>query len=228
MVLRNRLKAGIHGQSNEAAILRELTNKYDGPKTFVEFGFHPAEFNCSSLLDDHRGLLVDGSAQQVADGNLILPDTVECRQSFITLENMDWMASHFPEVGVLSVDVDGNDYWFLERLITTNPTIICVEYNASFLDRSIATPYDPTFERHKKHLSGWYHGASLNALSKLCAKHGYGLEAIAEAGGNAFFTRAGKLDPATAWKPSKLRNQYAGCDAHAQWDRIAAMPFEEI
>ncbi|MDO9369118.1 MAG: hypothetical protein Q7T68_11170 [Sphingopyxis sp.] len=224
---RNR-RAGVRGQSNEAEILRILADDIGGPKTFIEFGFHPAEFNCSSLLTDHRGLLIDGSARQVADGNAILPGAVECKQSFITLENMGWIADHFDKVGVLSIDVDGNDYWFLERLIEIEPAIICVEYNASLLKDAISTPYDPAFERHAKHMSGWYHGASLTALAKLCGKFGYGLAAVAEAGGNAFFTKTGLLDPETNWKSSRLRDELAGNSADQQWDAIKHMPFARV
>ena len=42
-----------------------------------------------------------------------------------------------------------------------------VEYNSTFLNKSITTPYDENFERHDKHESGWYHGASLKAFIKL-------------------------------------------------------------
>jgi hypothetical protein len=35
------------GQSDEGQIIAELAK--DAPQTFVEFGFHPIEFNCVSL-----------------------------------------------------------------------------------------------------------------------------------------------------------------------------------
>lgn len=78
----------------------------------------------------------------------------------------------FNQFGVLSIDVDGNDYWFLERPIEINPSVICIEYNATLGKEPITVPYDETFERHEKHPSGWYHGASLSALSKLAASSG--------------------------------------------------------
>jgi hypothetical protein len=103
--------------------------------------------------------------------------------------------------------VDGNDYWFLKSLIEVEPTVICVEYNSTFGMEPITVPYDPAFDRHQKHPKGCYHGASLAALSKLCAFYGYGLAAVSSAGGNAFFTKTGCLDPETAWKPNAFREQ---------------------
>ena len=42
------------------------------------------------------------------------------------------------KLGVLSVDIDGNDYWILKKLlIHFKPEIICVEYNASFLKHKL-------------------------------------------------------------------------------------------
>ena len=53
-------------------------------------------------------------------------------QRFLTRDNLDFIREAFPALGILSIDVDGNDYWFLEALIGIQPAIICVEYNASF------------------------------------------------------------------------------------------------
>jgi hypothetical protein len=84
----------------------------DAPRTFVEFGFHPIEFNCAALARnaDWQGFLIDGSLRQVEDARAILPSRVEVAQSFLTLDNLDLVRSKFSKIGVLSVDVDGNDY----------------------------------------------------------------------------------------------------------------------
>jgi len=216
------------GQSNESRILSELAR--DAPRTFIEFGFHPIEFNCAALARNPawRGLLIDGSLRQVEDARAILPSHVEAVQSVLALDNLDLIRSKFKQLGVLSIDVDGNDYWFLKALIDINPTVICVEYNASFGLEPISVPYDPTFDRHEKHPSGWYHGASLTAVAKLCASNGYGLAAISDAGANAFFTRTGKLDPVTSWRPNTLRDQWSGTNAQEQYLSIRGLPFVEV
>jgi hypothetical protein len=227
---RAKMLRGAHGQSDEGHIIWDLAERTCAPTTFVELGFHPIEFNCASLArkSDWRGLLIDGSARQVADARAILPRRIESVEVFLTLSNLAFIKSKFPELGVLSIDVDGNDYWFLERLIDSAPSVICVEYNASFGHELIAVPYDDKFDRHENHPSGWYHGASLSSLAKLCAANGYGLAAVSEAGGNAFFTRTGALDPITAWKPNRLRLEYSGVAHAAQWDTIKNLPFVQV
>jgi len=216
------------GQSDEGQIIAALVG--DAPKTFIEFGFHPIEFNCAALArdPDWQGLLIDGSARQVADAAAIMPSGIRTIERFLTLDNIDFIKSEFPQIGVLSIDVDGNDYWFLERLIDASPSVICVEYNATMGLRPITVPYDPSFDRHAKHPSGWYHGASLTALAGLASKFGYGLAGVSEAGLNAFFTKDGCLDPATSWKPNRLRGAWSGAAHAEQWDAIKHMPFVEI
>ena len=216
------------GQSNESQIISGLAT--DAPHTFVEFRFHPIEFNCVSLARDPawRGLLIDGNARQVADARMLFPDRIKIVEAFLTIDGLDFIKSSFAQIGVLSIDVDGNDYWFLDKLIVASPTVICVEYNSTFGLEPITVPYDHSFDRHKKHPSGWYHGASLSALSKLCASQGYGLAAVSNAGGNAFFTRRGSLKPEEAWKPNLLREQYSGIAHDKQWDMIKHLPFEKV
>ena len=227
---RARLFRGARGQSDEARIISDLVKGTEAPKTFIEFGFHPIEFNCASLAQDRdwQGLLIDGSARQVSDARSVIPNRIDIVEAFLTLHNLDFIKSRFPKLGVLSIDVDGNDYWFLEKLIDIKPSVICVEYNASFGLEPITIPYDDGFDRHQKHPSGWYHGASLAAITKLCAAHGYGLAAVSEAGANAFFTQNGDLDPATAWKPNRLRREYSAVDQDGQWQRISQMPFIRV
>ncbi len=216
------------GQSDETQILDRLA--VGAPKTFVEFGFHPIEFNCIGFArrPDWRGLLIDGSARQVADARAILPERVRIVERFLTLDDLGFIKSSFPEIGVLSIDVDGNDYWFLRELIDTRPAVICVEYNSTFGLAPITVPYDPAFDRNEKHPRGWYHGASLTALAKLCAGHGYGLAAVSDAGANAFFTERGNLDPRAAWKPNAFRESYSGVSHELQWKSVEHLPFETV
>jgi hypothetical protein len=172
--------------------------------------------------------LIDGSARQVADARSLFSDRINVVEAFLTLDNLDFIKSTFPKIGVLSIDVDGNDYWFLQALIETAPAVICVEYNSSFGSEPITVPYDPSFDRHEKHPSGWYHGASLSALSKLCAAKGYGLAAVSSAGANAFFTKSGNLDPKEAWRPNSFREHYSGVSHNDQWSKIKDQPFVTI
>jgi hypothetical protein len=128
------------GQSDESHILSVLARH--AARTFIEFGFHPIEFNCAALARnaDWRGLLIDGSSRRVEDARAILPSRVEVVETFLALHNLDLIRTKFTQLGVLSIDVDGNDYWFLKALIDINPTVICVEYDASFGLEPISVP----------------------------------------------------------------------------------------
>jgi hypothetical protein len=215
-------------QADESEILSRLTK--DAPKTFVEFGFHPIEFNCVDFArsPDWQGLLIDGSKRQIDDARALWPSRLEFVQKFLNLDNLDFIRNRFPKLGILSIDVDGNDYWFLKALIGIEPAVISVEYNSTLGLDPITVVYDESFDRHQKHPLGWYHGASITALTKLCAEHGYGLAAGSDGSCNAFFTRDGKLKPEDVWKPNTGRLQRSGLSHEQQWDKIKHMPFVTV
>jgi uncharacterized protein YhdP len=106
-----RLRHGARGEADETSILRNLVAKTGAPKTFIEFGFHPVKFNCAAFAydPDWQGLLIDGSAEQAEDAKVLLPSRIDIRNAFLSLDNLDFIRSRFERVGVLSIDVDGND-----------------------------------------------------------------------------------------------------------------------
>jgi hypothetical protein len=223
-------------QSNEAEILARLVEQVNAPRSFLEFGFSPSELNCAYLLDTCRGLLVDGDARNVEAAWEVMPREIEAMHLFLDLDNLSLLGDRYGpgELGVLSIDVDGNDYWFLEALLPRlEPMIVAVEYNASFGLRPISVPYDPTFDRHEKHPSGWYEGASLEALTRLCARSGYRLVAVSEAGTNAFYVRSERgevptLEISDAYRECSLRNEWSGTTAAEQWETIKDLPFVTV
>lgn len=72
---------------------------------------------------------------------------------------------------LLSIDIDGNDYWILDEMLRYNkPDVICFEVNSQLpLHKSWVMPYN------KSHVwyGTWYYGMSYLAGAKLCEKHGY-------------------------------------------------------
>jgi hypothetical protein len=230
-------------QSDESDRIDTLLANVPVAQTFCEFGFHFSEFNCSRLVRrGWPGLLLDGDAATVAIAKRILAADRQIRAeaacAFLTRENVrSMLVEHFrtTPIGVLSVDVDGNDYWLLQECLPLTPGMIVVEYNASFGTQPITTPYDPTFIRHEKHPSGWYHGASITALTSLCAAHGYALADVSSGGQNLFLVRddlLGRdvpvLDPTVAYKENALRNQWSGTTASHQWSVVSHMPFDRV
>jgi hypothetical protein len=90
------------------------------------------------------------------------------------------------EPDVLSIDVDGNDYWIWKAITSYRPRLVVIEYNGSLDPASRRVmPYRPGFRWD--HTSGY--GASLGALEDLGADKGYRLVHTELAGVNAFFVR---------------------------------------
>jgi hypothetical protein len=94
------------------------------------------------------------------------------------------------EIGLLSIDIDGNDYWVWNAISVVSPAIVVIEYNFRFgVEKAVTIPYQPNFTRLSAHPSGIYFGASLKALCRLAEKKGYAFVGCTSAGTNAFFVR---------------------------------------
>jgi len=190
-------------------------------RSFVEFGVEDfREANCRLLatLAPWRGLVLDGAPEfeEVlrSDPLMFLRD-LTARTAFVTAENIDGViveAGFAGDLGVLSIDIDGNDYWVWEAIRSAQPRIVVVEYNSVFgKDAAVTVPYAPDFYRRTAHFSWLYAGASLAALAHLGERKGYALVGSNSAGNNAFFVRRdvlGALRPlkaSEAWVESTFR-----------------------
>jgi len=172
-------------------------------KIFVEFGVENyEESNTRFLLLNNcwNGLVIDGLASNVAQiksSTIYWQYQLEAKCSFITKENINELISSYTqvkEIGLLVIDVDGNDYWIWESIENINPVIVVDEYNSLFGNkRAITIPYEANFKRTSAHFSNLYYGASLGALQLLGAKKDYVLVACNNNGNNAFFVRKDKL-----------------------------------
>jgi len=111
----------------------------------------------------------------------------------VTRENIDTLLADqglSGDIGLLSIDIDGVDYWVWEAITAVSPAIVVIEYNARFgAERAVSVPYDAGFVRSKAHHSMIYYGASLRALCLLGKRKGYALVGCNSAGNNAFFVR---------------------------------------
>ena len=143
----------------------------------------------------------------------------------------------FKNIGCLSLDIDGNDYWILKKIINENicPEVIITEYNASFLYKSISVPYDESFDRKTKHISGFYHGASLSAFYKLLRAKNYHLVKII-GGANAVFVNEDiiKKTGLTSFLPDAIyeecffRNKWSNTTAKEQFEIIKHLKLENV
>lgn len=212
----------VFSQWGEDGILQYLISKVPIQRTeFIEFGVESyAESNTRFLLinDNWRGLIIDGGRRHVGfveRTGLVWRHDVTAVTAFITRENVDDVfgdAGFRGDIGLLSVDIDGNDYWVWEAVSAVSPRIVAVEYNSVFgPDRAVSTPYDPMFTRSRHHWTNLCYGASLAALHQLGLKKGYVLVAGNSAGNNAFFVRKDCASglrartPAEVWVQSRFR-----------------------
>jgi hypothetical protein len=191
-------------------------------KTFIEFGVESFfEANCRFLLmkDNWSGFVIDGSSENIdrlKKAYFYWQYHIEANAAFITRENINALLSKsgFDEdLGILSIDLDGNDYYVLEAISVFKPRILICEYNAVFgATRKISIPYDRAFDRTKKHDSNLYWGASLAAITYLANKKSYSLVGTNSTGSNAFYVRNDLLtdelevfSSEEAYFPSKFR-----------------------
>ena len=188
---------------------------------FVEFGVETyIESNTRFLLTNNNwsGLVIDGSQSNI---DFIKNDPIYWRHnlkaecSFITVENINSLISNNGirgDIGLLSVDIDGNDYWVWKAIEVVQPVIVIVEYNARFgPELALTVPYDPEFVRSKAHHSMIYYGASLSAFCQLAGEKGYALVGCNSAGNNAFFVRKDRLPaslPELSAEQAYVRNQF--------------------
>jgi hypothetical protein len=168
-------------------------------KLFVEFGVQDySESNTRFLLlnDNWSGLVMDGDEANIAAirrSDLFWRHNIKAQRAFVTRENIDELLRGNGvegDIGLLSIDIDGNDYWVWEAISSIAPRIVIAEYNARFgPQRAVTIPYDPAFTRQRAHYSMIYYGASLAALTQLGKRKGYALVGCNSAGNNAFFVR---------------------------------------
>jgi hypothetical protein len=194
----------VFSQSGDDGILQYLIHQTrPASKTFVEFGVQNyTESNTRFLLmnDNWNGLVIDGSESNI---NYIKNDGISWRyglnavHAWIDKDNINALFSQNGirgEIGILSIDIDGNDYWVWEQINGVAPVIVIVEYNSVFGGKyAFTVPYDPNFYRTQAHYSNLYWGSSLKALELLGEKKGYALVGSNSAGNNAYFVRKDKL-----------------------------------
>ena len=90
------------------------------------------------INDNWRGLIMDGSAshmRKVRDSSIYWRHNLVAVDAFIDADNINDLirnAGFSGEIGLLSVDIDGNDYWVWEKIEIVNPILVVAEYNSVF------------------------------------------------------------------------------------------------
>jgi len=167
---------------------------------FIEFGVEDYSESTTRFLmmnNNWKGLVMDASEQNMINlknQSWYWKYSLKSKAAFITKENINELLAEtgFKNIGLLHIDIDGNDAHILAELNLKelNPAIIIMEYNAIFgKERAISVPYDKNFYRTEKHYSNLYFGASLAGLTYIADKKGYGLIGCNLAGNNAYYVR---------------------------------------
>ncbi len=199
------LEFKVFSQWGDDGIIQYLVNNLDiTNRTFIEFGVENyTESNTRFLLINNywSGLIMDGSEENmkyVKNDSIYWKHNLKAKTAFIDAENINNLIAEEGikgEIGLLHIDIDGNDYWVWKNIKNINPIIVIIEYNSLFgKDKAITVPYDPMFVRSRTHYSNLFYGSSLLSLCDLSEKRGYDFIGCNAAGNNAYFIRKDKMN----------------------------------
>lgn len=174
-------------------------------KTFVEIGSDDGiNSNSANLYFNFgwHGLFIDGNRHSIRRGKKFFSKyphpwfykpVFEC--AMVNRENINGIierAGFSGKIGLLSIDIDGNDYWIWDAINVVDPEVVIIETHNEFGMNNIVVPYDPDYVYPGKHPV--YHGASPVAMTKLAAGKGYRLVGANEYGFNFIFLKKGIAD----------------------------------
>lgn len=190
----------VYSQGGEDGVLQrlfELIGVHN--RRFVEFGAWDGEHFSNTarlrLQQGWSGLLMEGSDRA-------RPPLVQ--REFVSAENVNALFERHrvpARFDLLSIDIDGNDYWVWQAIQASVPRVVVIEYNPLFgleMARTIRYRAEHVWDETP------YHGASLAALRKLGHAKGYALVYTDSWVPNAFFVHRDEL-PAGYVEPSLAR-----------------------
>ncbi len=162
------------------------------------------ECNAANLIINHgwTGLLFDGNEKLVEQGKdfysrckdtYVWPPTLV--SAWITAENVNQLILDNEvkgDIDLLSLDMDGIDYWIWKAIECIKPRVVVLEYQDIWgPDKAVTIPYRQDFVAEFNRFDPDYCGASLAAFVKLGKEKGYRLVGCQRYGFNAFFIRSG-------------------------------------
>lgn len=174
-------------------------------KTFIEIGSDDGvNSNSANLYFNFgwHGLFIDGNQKSINRGKRFFnryphpwcykPKLICARVTRENINELIGKSGFNGEVGLLSIDIDGNDYWIWDAINIIEPKVVIIETHNEFGLKNIVVPYDPDYSFPGRHPV--YHGASPVAMCNLAAKKGYRLVGANELGFNFIFIKKGIAD----------------------------------
>jgi hypothetical protein len=195
----SRHEAQIYSQNGEDGLIAECFRRLGAhSRRFVEIGVGDGlENNTAFLLTQGwSGVWLESSPRRVRRihtnaWKYVQEGRLKIRQALVTSENINpLLASSLVtgDIDLLSIDIDGNDYWVWQSITVVEPRVVVIEYNARYPPGlSWIMPYNP----RNQFWDDGYFGASLSALEELGRQKGYVLVGCDFTGTNAFFVRQG-------------------------------------
>jgi len=188
----------VYSQNGEDGIINEIFKRIGTTnKTFVEFGVEEGlESNGHFLLfTGWNGLWIEGSDKFFIKIKELFSEPLSTKQlkavcAFVTIENINSLIEDngiTGEIDLLSIDIDGNDYWVWKAITCIQPRVVMVEYNAKFPPPcEWIMEYDPNYVWND---GSDKQGASLKSFELLGKELGYKLVGTTTNGVNAFFVK---------------------------------------
>lgn len=162
-------------------------------KWFVELGASNGITGSNTrflMLQNWNGICIEGNSKRFLSLKNNTKDfsNIFCCNKMVSLEygyTINEILNDFPcpkDFDLLSIDIDGNDYWVWKSLTEYNPSLVVIEYNPNWSE-SLSIRYDKNhrYDRTK------YFGATATALESLGKTKGYTLVCLIN--GNLFFVR---------------------------------------
>lgn len=185
-----------HGE--DGILLYLLQQMKEVPPYFVDIGAGDCiKGNCTNLAVHYGwgGVFIDKNANQLSIGRHFYKPVkgggVDIRfiNATIGMENINQVIKEAglpDDIGLLSIDIDGNDYWLWKAIDTIRPRIVVIEAKVEFGFHNVIVPYGVEND-HAGHKM--YNGASVEAFRQLGFKKGYKLVGANRFGYNLFFVR---------------------------------------
>ncbi|MFW6047128.1 MAG: FkbM family methyltransferase [Candidatus Woesearchaeota archaeon] len=202
---------GVYSQTDEDGLLYIFSIIGHGSRKAVEIGAgNGIKNNTANLVINHGwdALMIDGNDKSLEKGRQFYSKNSKTRiwppkmvSAHVTAENINNIISennYEGKIDLLSLDIDGMDYWILKAINVIEPRVIVVEYQDILgPERSWCVPYDSNFlAKHEPNGDVNYGGASLKAFNKLLTKRDYRLVGTNIYGFNAFFIKNSEGDKA--------------------------------
>lgn len=184
---------GISASNTFGLLLKNWTGVYiEGDTKYFQILKENIQQNSFKGIKNASGLNIPFSPEvfRILEDNIVKKKRVQCIEAFLSLEPGSTLEDALSQTNLprdfdlISIDIDGNDYWIWQSLQNYQPKVVVIEYNCSFHPHESKTiPYNA-----QHHADGTMHfGASAGALYQLAKQKGYTL--VANTYSNLFFIR---------------------------------------